>query len=273
MGEVDARPAKPRPPGSARQVLWIRILTLSVFVSVWQAIALSNVFYEGVFPTVDVIFKGVVSEALQGEFYRDLGVTLFEAILGFIAGAFIAIVLSIWLGLKPFARQAIEPYIVALGGTPKIIFLPILFLLFGLGIESKIAKGALSAFFPVAISATHGFLMIRPVLLQVGKSFGITGWQMATKIYLPAMVGPVIIGARLGIAMAIIGVLAAEISYSDIGIGFRLARQSDMFEIGSMYGTIILLFAVAIAINSSITMLQRRLSRHEAVEGGTLALE
>lgn len=273
MGTVDAKPVKLSSSSSARQVLWIRVVTLLVLVAAWQITALSGFFYEGVFPTVDVIFRGVIREVLLGEFYRDLGVTLFEAILGFIVGALIAIVLSIWLGLRPFARRAIEPYIVAIGGTPKIIFLPILFLLFGLGIESKIAKGALSAFFPVAISATHGFLMIRPVLLQVGRSFGITRWQMATKIYMPAMMGPVVTGARLGIAMAIIGVLAAEISYSDIGIGFRLARYSDMFEIGSMYGTIILLFAVAIAINSSITALQRRVSRHEAVDGGTLALE
>jgi ABC-type nitrate/sulfonate/bicarbonate transport system permease component len=256
-----------------RRVLWIRIATLVLFVIAWQATAMAGFFYEGVFPTIDVIVKGVVSEVGLADFYRDLGVTLLEAVLGFIVGSLIAIVLSIWLGLKPFARQAVEPYIIAIGGTPKIIFLPILFLLFGLGIESKIAKGALSAFFPVAISATHGFLMIPPALLRVGKSFGITRWQMATKIYLPAMVGPVVVGARLGIAMSIIGVLAAEISYSDVGIGYRLAQYSDKFEIGSMYGTIILLFAVAIAINSAITRLQRRLSRHEGSRGDALALE
>lgn len=256
----------------ARQVLGIRVLTLLAFIGLWQATAMSGLFYEGVFPSVELILFGVVNEALQGDFYRDLGVTLFEAIAGFLGGGLIAIVLGIWLGLKPFTRRAIEPYILALGGTPKIIFLPILFLIFGLGIESKIAKGALSAFFPIVVSTTYGFLMIRPVLLLVGKSFRLTRWQMATRIYLPAMRAPVITGCRLGIAMSIIGVLAAEISYSDVGLGFRLIRYADKFEIPSMYGTIILVFAVAVAINSSITLLQRRLTRHEATEGRALSL-
>ena len=55
----------------------------------------------------------------------------------------------------------IEPYIIAIGGTPKIIFLPILFLIFGLGIETKMAKAAVSAFFPIVLSATSG--TARPV--------------------------------------------------------------------------------------------------------------
>lgn len=255
-----------------RHVLWIRLATLLACVALWQATAMSGLFYEGVFPSVELILFGVVNEAMQGDFYRDLSVTLFEAIAGFFAGGLIAVALGIWLGAKPFTRRAVEPYILAIGGTPKIIFLPILFLIFGLGIESKIAKGAISAFFPIVISTTHGFLMIRPVLLLVGKSFRLTRWRMATSIYLPAMRGPVITGCRLGIAMSIIGVLAAEISYSNMGLGFRLIRYADKFEIPSMYGTIILIFAVAVAINASITALQRRLTRHEATEGRALSL-
>jgi ABC-type nitrate/sulfonate/bicarbonate transport system permease component len=175
----------------------------------------------------------------------------------------IAIAVGIVLGLNSYLRRMIEPFILAIGGTPKIIFLPILFLVFGLGIESKMAKAALSAFFPVAVSATSGFLQIPEVLLRVGQSFHLTAWQMVSKIYIPAMAKPLLTGLRLGMAVAIIGVLSAEISYSDRGLGFRLIRNADQFQISAVYAIAILIFATAASINFGLSKVEDHFSRYE----------
>src|SRR6185437_12940373 len=116
-------------------------------------------------------------ELVDESFYRDLGITMLETVVGFCVGSLIGIVAGVSLGANSYARKMIEPYIVAIGGTPKIIFLPILFLIFGLGIESKMAKAAMSAFFPVVLSTISGFVQIPPVLIRVGESFGLTRWQ------------------------------------------------------------------------------------------------
>lgn len=261
--------ARARPPHGG-SVARIRIVAIAMMLATWEVMARSGLFYEGIMPPLGNIAAATVAEAISAGFYRDLGITLVEAGLGFVAGSVIAIAIGIQLGLDPYVRRAVEPYLNALGGTPKIIFLPILFLLFGLGIESKIAKGALSAFFPVVYSATLGIVGIRPILLRVGRSFRLNRRQMAMKIYLPAMVEPVVAGLRLGLAMAIIGILAAEIKYSDGGLGHRLAHYADGFKIASMYATVILIFAVAIGLNAAISRLQRRLGRGEASRAGPL---
>jgi ABC-type nitrate/sulfonate/bicarbonate transport system permease component len=249
--------------GIKSQVLRIQVATVVLCAAAWEATARSGLFYAGIFPPLESIIRSVGSELGDSGFYHDLFVTLAEATVGFFAGALIGLTLGIWLGLNPFVRKAVEPYINAIGGTPKIIFLPILFLIFGLGMESKMAKGALSAFFPVIVSATYGVMAINPVLLRVGRSFYLTRWQIITRICLPAMVNPMLTGLRLGIAMSFIGILAAEISYSNSGLGFRLAHYADAYKISAMYATIVLIFMLTACINTAITRLQQRLNRHE----------
>ena len=95
---------------------------------------------------------------------------------------------------------------------------------FGVGPGSKVAMGAISCFFPVALSAAAGMRQIDQVLIRVGRSFRANTWQMVTKIYLPAMRLPIINGVRLGLGVAIIGTLLAETKLSNRGIGFLIIQ-------------------------------------------------
>jgi ABC-type nitrate/sulfonate/bicarbonate transport system permease component len=247
----------------ARRVFWIKLLTILILIGLWEGLSRSGLFYSGVLPTTWMVVQAIAGELADSGFYHDLGITMLETSVGFVAGAIIALLFALVLGTNAYIRKMIEPYIIAIGGTPKIIFLPILFLIFGLGIESKMAKAALSAFFPIVLSVTSGIVQIPPVLLRVGQGFDLSRWQMLTKIYLPAVTNSLLTGLQLGIAMAIIGVLSAEISYANAGLGYRLIRDADQFKISSVYAIIILIFTVSATINFAIIRLQQRLNRHE----------
>ena len=247
----------------ARRVFWIKLLTILVLIGLWEGLSRSGLFYKGVLPSTWMVVEAIADELADSSFYRDLGITMLETSVGFVAGAVIALLFALVLGTNAYVRRMIEPYIIAIGGTPKIIFLPILFLIFGLGIESKMAKAALSAFFPIVLSATNGIVQIPPVLLRVGWGFDLSRWQMLTKIYLPAVTNPLLTGLQLGAAMAIIGVLSAEISYANAGLGYRLIRDADQFKIPSVYALIVLIFAVSATINFAMTRLQQGLSQRK----------
>ena len=248
-------------------VAWIRIYTVLAIVVVWEALANSGMFYRDVLPSTIAIITAIFRELIEAAFYRDLGITFAEHIVGFVCGSLIAIAAGIALGSNPFLRRAVEPYINGIGSTPKIIFLPILFLMFGTGIESKMAKGALSAFFPVVFCTTLGMILISPVLIKVGRSFNLTWSQMVTKIYLPSMHNPVITGLRLGMAITVIGVLVAELKFASGGLGFRLSEYYETFRIAPMYAVIIIIFALAALGNVGMTRLQMRVNRHNSVDG------
>lgn len=263
---VISKAAAIAPPTEA-SVSQIRLFTVIGVVLAWEVLATAaslGYLYEDVIPHIWTIAIAVYEEFISASFYRDLGITFAEHIVGFIVGSLIAIALGIWMGTSPLFRGALEPYLNAIGSTPKIIFLPILFLMFGTGIESKMAKGSLSAFFPVVFTTTLGMILINPVLIRVGKSFNLNRWQMIVKIYVPAMVNPVITGLRLGMAITVIGVLVAELKFADGGLGYRLGIYYEQFKIAPMYAIILIIFAIAAAANVGMTRLQDRVNRHMA---------
>jgi NitT/TauT family transport system permease protein len=262
----DTRPAKTATAewSMAQSVLLIRVVTIIGAIAAWEGLAAlgrMDILYGDVIPSTWKIAVAIWEELVSATFYNDLRVTGIEVGGGFVIGSAIALALGILMGTNKLLREALEPYLNAIGSTPKIIFLPILFLMFGTGIESKIAKGALSAFFPVVFSTVLGMILIPPVLIRVGRSFNLTKWQMVSKIYLPAMVNPIITGMRLGIAIAIIGVLVAELKFADSGLGYRVAIYYEQFRIAPMYAIIILIFAIAAFVNVVMTLLQDRINR------------
>ena len=156
------------------------------------------------------------------------------------------------LGKSRFLSRAYESYLYYLGPTPKIIFFPILIMWFGVGPGSKIAMGALSCFFPIALSVAAGMRQIDRVLVRVGNSFRATQMQMATKIYLPAMRAPIVNGMRLGLGVGLIGTLLAETKLSNKGIGFLIFQAYSLFDMPRMYAMLIVLFVVSIGANALI---------------------
>src|SRR5205085_4819510 len=120
------------------------------------------------------------------------------------------------------------------------------------GPASKMALGALSCFFPIALSTAAGMRQIDAVLIRVGRSFHATTAQMVTKIYLPAMREPIVNGVRLGLGVAVIGTLLAETKLSNRGIGFLIINSYSTFNMPRMYALLIVLFVVAIGTNALV---------------------
>jgi ABC-type nitrate/sulfonate/bicarbonate transport system permease component len=265
-GVVEAKP-RAREATVDQSVMLIRVLTVIGILAAWEVLALvgrMGIFYTDVIPSSVTIALAIWEELTSAGFYSDLGVTFAEHIVGFVGGSLIGLFLGIAMGTNPLLRKALEPYLNAIGSTPKIIFLPILFLMFGTGVESKMAKGALSAFFPVVFTTALGMLLINPVLIRVGQTFNLSKWQMIAKIYVPAMVNPVITGLRLAMAITVIGVLVAELKFADGGLGYRLGIHYEQFRIAPMYAIILIIFALAATANMGMTRLQDRVNRHMA---------
>ena len=149
-------------PVRETSVARIRIVTVIAILAAWEVFSLLGaigVFYGDVIPSSWKIAVAIGQELVSAGFYHDLFITFAEHIVGFIVGSIVALWVGIAMGVNPLLRGALEPYLNAIGSTPKIIFLPILFLMFGTGIESKMAKGALSAFFPVVFTTSLGMLL------------------------------------------------------------------------------------------------------------------
>jgi len=231
-------------------VLMVRALIVAALLAGWEALAASGLLFRDVVPSLVAIAAALAKLLVEADFYRQLGVTSLEIATALCIGGVCGLAVGLVLGASRFLARAFEPYLYYLGPTPKIIFFPIMIMWFGVGPGSKVAMGAISCFFPIALSTAAGMRQIDAVLIRVGRSFRARAWQMTTKIYLPAMRLPILNGVRLGLGVAVIGTLLAETKLSNRGIGFLIINSYSTFDMPRMYALLIVLFVAAIGANA-----------------------
>jgi NitT/TauT family transport system permease protein len=239
----------------AEPVTLVRAAIIVTVLVLWEAIARSGLLYRDVVPSLAAIGGALVTLLAGPNFYGHLAVTAGEIGAGLVLGGVTGLLAGLVLGGNRLLSKAFEPYLYYLGPTPKIIFFPVMIMWFGVGPSSKVAMGAISCFFPIALSTASGMRRIDKVLIRVGRSFRANTWQMATKIHLPAMRLPVINGIRLGLGVAIIGTLLAETKLSNRGVGFLIIQAYSLFDMPRMYAMLIVLFVLAIAANALVARL------------------
>src|SRR5580692_444823 len=238
-------------------VTMVRVVIVLSVLAIWQLMAMSGLFYSDVVPTLQKIGAALMKLLSHQDFYWNLWYTLDEIAIGLSIGGVTGVIAGLIVGANKFIAKAFEPYLYYLGPTPKIIFFPVMIMWFGAGAGSKIAMGAVSCFFPIALNVAAGMRQIDQVLIKVGLSFRANPWQMATKIYLPAMQQPVINGLRLGLGVALIGTLLAETKISNRGLGFIVIDAYNTFNMPRLYAILSVLFVLAIGANAVITRLGR----------------
>jgi len=252
----------------------LRIVIIVGVLATWEALARSGLLYRDVVPSLIAIGRALVETLFDldavwhiniafgpiqysvdlnyPQFYWHLYTTFYEITVAMVIGGLSGLVVGIVLGGSKLMQRAFEPFLYYLGPCPKIIFFPIMIMWFGVGPGSKVAMGAISCFFPVALNVAGGMREIDKVLIRVGRRFRANTWQMVTKIYMPAMRHPIINGVRLGLGVALIGTLLAETKLSNRGIGFLVIQAYSIFNMPQMYALLIILFVIAIGANTVI---------------------
>ena len=232
-------------PGTAMP----RLVAAVVILGAWQALAMSGLLFRDVVPQLQLVLAGLAGVLSDRGFYANLAVTAWELAISMLIGGGAGLLVGLALGGNRVLSSAYERWINWLGPTPKIVLFPVMLMLFGVGPSSKMAMGAVSCFFPVALSTAGGVRGVDAALLRVGRSFRANGAQMLTKIYLPAMAAPLVNGMRLGFGVALIGVLLAETKLSNQGIGYMIMQAYARFDMPRMYALLILSVVLAIAVN------------------------
>ncbi|HTP48361.1 MAG TPA: ABC transporter permease subunit [Casimicrobiaceae bacterium] len=233
----------------------VRVAIIAVALLAWQALAASGLVLHDVVPPLGKIASALWKLVSTAPLYQNLGTSAYEIGASLMIGGAAGVLVGLVLGGNRFLSRAFEPYLHYLGPTPKIIFFPIMIMWFGVGGGSKIAMGSLSCFFPVALSTAVGMRQIEPVLVRVGKSFRASTVQMLMKIYLPAIRPAMLTGLRLGLGVAVIGVLLAETKLSNRGLGYLVIQRYTNFDMPGMYAILIVVFLLAIVANALLSRL------------------
>ena len=227
----------------------VRVLTILLALLSYEIFARSGLVFPGIVPSLVDISRAIFDLLSQTEFYMHLGVTVVEVLAGLLIGGSIGLFWGFYLALARKAGDILQPIFLWIAPTPKIVFLPILMLIFGLGIESKIAKASLSAFFPIFVASFAGAREVRQVYLSVMDTFDASVTQKMRYVYAPSMALVIVGSLRLGLGVTIVGTLLAEIKMANMGLGYLIIQAYNFFRIPEMYAVLAITFALALAAN------------------------
>lgn len=194
---------------------------------------------------------------LDGELLAALTASVYRVALGFVLGVGAGMLVGLGAGLFPGVRHFFDPLVSFLYAVPKIAFLPIFLLLFGLGHASKISIIAFSCFFPVFVASRHAVLSVNKVLLWSAQNMGTPAPTMFFRVIIPAAAPQLFSGIRIGLAHAFVILFAAELIGSKAGFGTLIAEGEEAARFDLMFAGI-MCFAVLGFLSDRILMAIRR---------------
>ncbi len=237
----------------------IRAVQISIFgLAFFFFVILSRAF--PFFPSSFQILQAGWELFAAGDVYAHILITVYETAAGFVIAIVLGLAIGLLLGVNRTLGEIFEPIILSSYAIPKIIFLPVLLVIFGVGINSKIANATLHAVFPIILNTLVGIREVNRIHLKAARSMNATKTQMFTKVYFPSMVLPVFAGMRIGVGFGFLGSLLAELFEAKTGLGFLVASFYNTGQVAKMLAVILFVFILTMAANAGMVGMENRLS-------------
>ena len=237
----------------------IRTVSVVVFFVWWEYAARDANPLFMTYPSA--IFKAAWQLTLDGE----LPNALLESFIPFVVGLAISIVggilIGIMIGQSWWLEYILDPFINALYSIPRVALIPLIILWAGLETNGKIVIVASIAIFPVIVNTYSGIKDVRGSLIEIGRAYGASEFQIFTKIVLPAAVPYIMAGVRLAVGLAIIGVIVSEFFTAVTGLGGLIVLFANNFATAKVFVPIIITGVLGVALTESVAFIERRLSR------------
>jgi len=241
------------PPG-------VQALTLLILAVVWEIIGRAGILFPDLFPSVFEIFQSLWTYLSTPLLLPHIEASLYEVGGAILIAVFLGVPLGILWGSRRSWLAVAEPLILYAAVVPKIVVFPIFILFLGIDVHSKLAVGAIAAFFPVSLLTIAGMRGVKRVYVDVARSAGAAAWQIAARVYLPAIAGQVFTGIRIGLGAAVTGALLAETKIAKAGLGFMIVEYYNQFRIADMYALLLFIFICAGFANWAMKFLFARLA-------------
>lgn len=203
------------------------VLSLCGVIAVWWLAAGSGAISQDLFPTPPMVWSALIELHDDGVLYSDLRVSLTRAAIGFTLGATGGVLIGMLTARVAFISYALGPFLTLLRPIPAIALVPIAIVWFGIGEGSKYFVIAYTVFLAVWLNTHAGASQVAGTYIRASRSLGASRLREFFEVVIPAAAPHIVVGLRLGAALAFLSLVAAELSGASAGIGFRLqdARQ------------------------------------------------
>lgn len=181
-------------------------------------------------PSPIAVGKSALRLTSSGELPKHLWESLKRALIGLAIGGSVGFLFALVNGLSAWANRLFDSSIQMLRNVPHLAIIPLAILWFGIGESSKQFLIVTGVFFPIYLNTLHGIRALDPRLLEMGRAYGLSRWEMFRKIILPGAMPSILVGLRFALGMMWLTLIVAETIASDSGIGYMTMNAREFLQ-------------------------------------------
>jgi NitT/TauT family transport system permease protein len=237
------------------------LTVLAVLIGAWWLVVVET--QSVIFPTPWQVVTGTGELMQNGVLWEHIGASLFRVGSGFLLAVAFAVPLGLWMGWVRGAFTTLNPIFQMLRPISPIAWIPIAILWFGVGNASPIFLIFISSVFPMVVQTTSGVHTIERRYLRAAGNFGVSRATVFRRVVIPAALPQIIVGMRIGLGVAWLVVVAAEMIALRSGLGFLII---DSRNAGNRYDLVIAAMIIIGLIGLLLDGLMRLLEGLKAVQ-------
>ncbi|MDQ8002994.1 MAG: ABC transporter permease subunit, partial [Pseudomonadota bacterium] len=200
-----------------RLVPWLVPIGLIV---AWQIASSLGWLSTRVLPAPVDVVKAAWSLTVSGELWTHVKVSAGRALLGLAIGGGAGLALGLLTGSVKFFETLLDSTIQMVRNIPALALIPLVILWFGIDETAKLFLISVSVFFPIYLNTFHGIRNVDPQLIEMGRTYGLTRWQLYRDVILPGALSSILVGLRFSLGLMWVILIVAETISAQAGIGY-----------------------------------------------------
>lgn len=233
---------------------WLLPLTIIV---VWQVASQTGWLSTRILPSPEGVVKAFWSLSASGELWQHLTISSWRALIGFSIGGSLGLLLGLVSGLSRWGEHLLDTSIQMLRNVPHLALIPLVILWFGIDESAKIFLVALGTLFPVYINTWHGIRNIDRGLLEMARSYGLSGFSLFVHVILPGALPSIMVGVRFALGLMWLTLIVAETISANSGIGYLAMNAREFLQTDVVVVAIILYALLGKLADVSAQLLER----------------
>jgi sulfonate transport system permease protein len=234
--------------GDAQPNAWARLLRTAAhkllpwlvplaLLILWQSAASLGWLSSRVLPAPLEVLQATWTLAVSGELWEHVRISAVRALTGLAIGGGLGLVLGLLTGSVRQAETLLDTSVQMLRNIPALALIPLVILWFGIDEAAKLFLIAVSVFFPIYLNTFHGIRSVDPGLIEMGRTYGLSRWQLYRQIVLPGALSSILVGLRFSLGLMWVILIVAETISAQSGIGYltmnaREFLQTDVVLVG-----------------------------------------
>ena len=212
----------------------------ALLVVIWQIASQTGLLSTRILPSPENIVITFWHLAASGELWQHLAISGWRALIGFSIGGSIGLILGLITGTSRLGERLLDTSVQMLRNVPHLALIPLVILWFGIDEAAKIFLVALGTLFPIYLNTYHGIRNIDRGLVEMARSYSLSGWSLFIQVILPGALPSIMVGVRFALGLMWLTLIVAETISANSGIGYLAMNAREFLQTDVVVVAIIL---------------------------------